>query len=173
MAMYVDFQLLPQLFIGRKQPSASTIAKNLAINCALGAVGAFLFEGLGAMYSAMQGLGPVAEDALALDAAETWGNQNKLAGHFADHGADFGNSTAEGYANQASDFLQESQANNYPTKIDSNGTIRTYDPSTNTFGAYNSDGTTRTFFSPDPAVHGYPSNWDYWGSQPGVPPWHP
>jgi len=34
MAMYVDFQLLPQLLIGRKQPSGTTIVKNLALNCA-------------------------------------------------------------------------------------------------------------------------------------------
>lgn len=29
------------------------------------------------------------------------------------------------------------------------------------------DGTTRTFYRPDPASHGYPTNWDYWMAQPG------
>ena len=33
-----------------------------------------------------------------------------------------------------------------PTKVDDNGVTRVYDPRTNTFGAYNADGTTRTFY---------------------------
>lgn len=33
-------------------------------------------------------------------------------------------------------------------KTDMDGIIRVYDPETNTFGSYNSDGTTRTFFKP-------------------------
>lgn len=37
----------------------------------------------------------------------------------------------------------------------------------NTFGAFNPDGSTRTFFKPDPAKHKRPSNWDYWLDQPG------
>lgn len=78
-----------------------------------------------------------------------------------------------GYAQQASEFLQRSQAESLPTKIDANGVIRTYDPATNTFGAYNADGTTRTFFSPDPAVHGLPTNLQYWGNQSGGAPWTP
>ena len=47
------------------------------------------------------------------------------------------------------------------------GVIRVYDPTTNTFGAYNPTGTTRTFYKPDPSAHGYPSNLDYWNAQPG------
>ena len=35
---------------------------------------------------------------------------------------------------------------NMPIKIDEEGVIRLYDPDTNTFGAYNPSGTTRTFF---------------------------
>lgn len=54
--------------------------------------------------------------------------------------------------------------------IDSNGVIRIYDPSTNTLGSYNWDGTIATFFKPDPLIHKYPTNWDYWLSQPGTPP---
>jgi pyocin large subunit-like protein len=45
-----------------------------------------------------------------------------------------------------------------------------YDPATNTFGAYNASGTTRTFYMPDPLLHGYPGNWDYWLAQPGYAP---
>jgi RHS repeat-associated protein len=99
---------------------------------------------------------------LTLDASETWGNPASLSSHFADHGVDFGLSSAEDYADAASQFLQDSQAQGFPTKIDSNGIIRTYDPTTNTFGAYNPDGTTRTFFSP--------SSPTYFARQPGVAP---
>lgn len=48
--------------------------------------------------------------------------------------------------------------------------MRVYDPATNTFGSYNLDGSTRTLFQPDPAIHGFATNWDYWLSQPGVSP---
>ena len=68
--------------------------------------------------------------------------------HFTDHGADFGTTSAEDYANQASQFFQRSQAQGLPTKIDANGVIRVYDPASNTFGAFNPNGTTRTFFKP-------------------------
>ena len=74
---------------------------------------------------------------------DTWGNPKTLAKHFSDHGSDFGAKTAEEYAQQASDFLQVSQANKLPTKIDADGIIRVYDQSTNTFAAYNPNGTTK------------------------------
>jgi len=60
-----------------------------------------------------------------------------------------------------------------PTKIDGKGVIRVYDPETNTFGAFNPDGTTRTFFKPSPLHHKYPTNLDYWHAQPGTAPWTP
>jgi pyocin large subunit-like protein len=83
---------------------------------------------------------------LDLDAADSWGNSDSLGDHFARHGADFGAESEADYADWASRFFQDSQAENLPTKIDANGTIRVYDPETNSFGAFNPDGTTRTFF---------------------------
>ena len=59
------------------------------------------------------------------------------------------------------------------TKIDARGVIRVYDEATNTFGSFNASGATRTFFKPDPKIHGYPTNLDYWNAQPGVAPWTP
>jgi hypothetical protein len=79
----------------------------------------------------------------------------------------------------ASRFLQESQAAGLPTKIDAKGMIRVYDPKTNTFGSYNPNGTTATFYKPQPKSpsnpkgHKFPTNEDYWKSQPGSPPWTP
>ena len=96
-----------------------------------------------------------------LDPNDTWGNPNTLAKHFADHGADFGAASPNEYAQMASDFLSYSQSAGLPTKIGVDGAIRTYDPATNTFGAYNADGSTKTFFKPTPK--------DYFDRQPGTP----
>ncbi len=92
-----------------------------------------------------------------------WGNPSTLQRHFRDHGADFAASSADDYARMADDFFVDAQRRGLPTKIDSDGVIRVYDPSTNTFGAYNPDGTTRTFFKPTSST--------YWDRQPGVEPW--
>jgi RHS repeat-associated protein len=77
---------------------------------------------------------------------ESWGAAATLARHFADHGADV--------------CAQNAQAEGLPTKIDAEGVIRVYDPATNTFGAYNANGTTRTFFKPTSPT--------YFARQPGV-----
>jgi pyocin large subunit-like protein len=104
-----------------------------------------------------------AESTASIPASESWANPSTLADHFARHGADFGATSAEDYASQASQFLQRAQQEGLPTKIDSNGIIRVYDPETNTFGSYNPNGTTRTFYKP-------PAGINYWSRQPGVAP---
>jgi hypothetical protein len=68
----------------------------------------------------------------------SWGNPDTLEDHFLRHGADFGATSAEEYAHQASEFFQRGLQEELPTKIDPRtGVIRIYDPATNTFGAYN------------------------------------
>lgn len=105
---------------------------------------------------------PAAEGTtLSLDTATTWGRADTLADHFARHGADFGAQTADEYANMASQFLQDSQSAGLPTKIDSQGVIRVFDPQSGTFGSFNPNGTTRTFFVPNNPT-------TYWGTQPGT-----
>ncbi len=100
-----------------------------------------------------------ADDAIRLATSESWSNPNTLARHFRDHGADFAASSADDYARQASEFLQQPGT---LTKIDADGVIRVYDPASNTFGSYNANGTTRTFFKPASPT--------YWDRQPGSPP---
>jgi filamentous hemagglutinin len=73
----------------------------------------------------------------------------------------------------ASKFFQESQVGRLATKVGPDGVIRVYDPATNTFESFNTNGTTKTFYKPDPAQHGYPTNLDYWNAQKGVWPWEP
>lgn len=111
-----------------------------------------------------QGLAP--NTALKLPTSQTWGRLDTLDDHVLRHGADFGARSADDYASQASQFFQRSQRQGLPTRIDANGVIRVYDPATNTFGAYNPNGTTATFFTPKTGA-------DYWAKQPGVSPWSP
>lgn len=81
-------------------------------------------------------------------ARETWGNMASLPDHFARHGAGFGASNAEDYAAMAWQFLQRGKAEGLPAKVDQSGTLRVFDPGSGAFGAYNRDGTTKTFFKP-------------------------
>jgi pyocin large subunit-like protein len=77
-----------------------------------------------------------------------WGKPETIQDHFERHGPDFGARSAEEYVQQSQDFYIRAQEEGLPTKIDSLGVVRVYDPETNTFGAYNMNGSTRTFFKP-------------------------
>ena len=92
---------------------------------------------------------------------QTWANPASLPDHFARHGSDFGARSAEDYARLAFQFLQRAKAEGLPAKVDNQGVLRIYDPRSGTFGAYNSNGTTKTFFKP-----GRPG---YFERQPGRP----
>jgi RHS repeat-associated protein len=150
---------------GRKVPNAgwSGAWKILSGSAQAAVTGCAIADGV----SGLAGVGEGAEAGSApIDASESWGNPNKLEDHFIRHGDDFGAQSAEDYADQASQFYQDSQANDLPTVIDSDGVTRVYDPDTNTFGSYNDDGTTRTFFKPTGGAN-------YWYDQGGTPPWIP
>jgi pyocin large subunit-like protein len=84
----------------------------------------------------------------AAGTTRTWGNPGSLRDHFERHGHDFAAKNADDYARMAAEFLRRAQAEGLPAKVDKAGTIRVFDPRTGAFGAYNSDGTTRTFFKP-------------------------
>jgi pyocin large subunit-like protein len=93
------------------------------------------------------------------DILRTWGNPVSLPDHFARHGRDFGARNADEYALLAYQFLHRAAVEHYRAKIDDHGVLRIYDPRTGSFGAYNPDGTTKTFFKPGRA--------DYFDRQPG------
>jgi pyocin large subunit-like protein len=97
---------------------------------------------------------------VAHPASQTWGRIESLPDHFARHGHDFQARNAEDYAGQAAAFLERARTSGLPAKRDADGSLRIYDPATGAFGAYNADGTTRTFFKP-----GSP---DYFERQPGT-----
>ena len=89
----------------------------------------------------------------------TWGNPSSLPDHFARHGRDFGARNADEYALLAYQFLSRAAVEPYQAKIDNQQVLRIYDPRTGSFGAYNPDGTTKTFFKPGRA--------GYFDRQPG------
>lgn len=104
----------------------------------------------------------------SLHSSDSWGTPRKLVSHAKRHGPDFGVASPDDYAAAASAFLQRGLIEGLPVKISSrDGVIRIYDRATNTFGSYNADGTTRTFYKPDPAKHGLRDNEAYWRRQEG------
>jgi pyocin large subunit-like protein len=95
------------------------------------------------------------------DILRSWGNPASLPDHFARHGRDFGARNADEYALLAYQFLHRASVEPYQAKIDNHQVLRIYDPRTGSFGAYNPDGTTKTFFKPNRA--------GYFDRQPGRP----
>ena len=77
-----------------------------------------------------------------------WGDTEKLNEHFKNHGKQFGSKSPRDYAQRAKAFYDKAMKQKLPMFQDKYGTIRIYDPKTNIFGAYNSNGTPRTIFKP-------------------------
>ncbi len=89
---------------------------------------------------------------------KTWANPTTLKDHFDRHAKAFSITDEAEYAKQAHQhYLNRDK---YQVKVDENNVIRIYDAQTNTFGVYNSNGETITFFKPS---HGQ----RYFDSQPG------
>ena len=96
----------------------------------------------------------------------TWGSMASLQDHFDRHGADFRATSPDDYAAKAWIFREQAVAQKLPMKLDG-ATVRVMNLRTLAFGAYNRDGTTKTYFRPRDA--------SYWDRQPGepitTPPW--
>lgn len=105
------------------------------------------------------------------DGAKATGNgakfadQAKLDDHFARHGGDFGAKNTLEYQAQADKFLTASKPAGVLEKARPNGDIVRYNPGTDEFGVVSSGGSIRTYYKPDPAVHGKGSNLDYFNAQ--------
>ncbi|MGH3713696.1 MAG: polymorphic toxin-type HINT domain-containing protein [Micromonosporaceae bacterium] len=85
--------------------------------------------------------------------------------HYKDHGADFADAqNAVQYVEKAQDFLRHPPSGTL-TRVRGNGDVVRYHSGTNTFGVMDANGAPRTFFKPDPAVHGHATNMDYFLAQ--------
>ena len=85
--------------------------------------------------------------------------------HANDHGPEFPQYTNAGEYVQAAQGFVQSPPQGTLTKTRPNGDTVFYDPVSDTFAVSNANGTARTMFKPDPAVHGYPTNMDYFNAQ--------
>jgi filamentous hemagglutinin len=92
-------------------------------------------------------------------------DQAKLDDHFIRHGTDFGATSSAQYQQMADNFLTGPRGTNTLERIRPNGDVVRYDPTTDAFGVVSSNGTVRTYYVPDPAVHGYATNLDYFNAQ--------
>jgi hypothetical protein len=92
-------------------------------------------------------------------------NDQLLQDHFARHGRDFGARTPGEYAQQAGALMKGSPPSGVLQKVRPNGDIVRYRPATQEFGVAKADGTIRTYFKPDPSVHGYLTNLEYFNVQ--------
>ncbi|MEZ0449319.1 putative T7SS-secreted protein [Cellulomonas sp. ICMP 17802] len=97
---------------------------------------------------------------LGLSATDSWAKEWTLGWHLDKHGAQFGVTTAEDYARLGSEFFQRAGLEGLPTRIGDDGVIRIFDPDTNTFGAFDSAGSTITLFKPKSST--------YWDRQDGM-----
>jgi hypothetical protein len=92
-------------------------------------------------------------------------SQAKLQDHFERHGSDFGAQSPAEYQDQASNFTTGEKPAGVLEKVRPNGDVVRYDPNTDEFGVASRDGIIRTYYKPDPSVHGYPTNMDYYNAQ--------
>jgi len=88
--------------------------------------------------------------------------------HFQDHRFDFGADTESEYEELAESFLSNQNNPNILELIrpDNNDIVR-FNPETDEFGILSSDGHIITYYKPDPRIHGYPTNLDYFYAQKG------
>lgn len=79
---------------------------------------------------------------------KVWTSRACLDTKFRDHEADFGVQDARQYAEMAAEFDEDPIMNHCLTKPGVSDGIEIYDPVTNTFGSYTSDGTPINFIKP-------------------------
>jgi pyocin large subunit-like protein len=95
-------------------------------------------------------------------ASAGWASAALLHHKFRKHGSEFGARSAAQYDGLARTFLYGPLGpRTYEVgRVRDQRTLR-YNPDTNEFGVLAPDGRIETYFKPDPVVHGYPSNVDY------------
>lgn len=99
--------------------------------------------------------------------AEMSAAQNALQ-HFEKHGARMGYKTASAYVADAHTLLHN-RAHDTVCGQQRDGDTVCYNPRLNRFGVMNKAGAPRTFFDPDPAIHGKASNTAYFCAQVPAP----
>ena len=100
--------------------------------------------------------------------AEIWSGgrhaAENAAEHFAKHGREFPFSTEAAYVEAAQNFVRQPPPGTLMTVQDDGDTVY-YNPELNFFAVTSPQKNIRTFFRPDPKVHGYKTNMDYFHAQ--------
>ena len=90
--------------------------------------------------------------------------EQNAAAHFKKHGRDFKFTSQEEYINAAHEFLSNPPIGTISV-MQRDGDVVLYDPIKNWFGVKTKNGIPRTLFQPDPKIHGYKTNMDYFNAQ--------
>ena len=94
------------------------------------------------------------------------GSDGNATRHFQKHGAEFPFGSKEAYVRAAVEFVVSPPPGTLSV-VQSDGDHVFYNPDENIFAVTNRQGKIRTFFRPDPKIHGYPSNMAYFHAQEG------
>lgn len=90
---------------------------------------------------------------------------SQLGRHFQDHGRRLGVASEFEYELLAKKFLNRPAGGTLLTKVRPNGEMVRFDTITEYFGVKTSGGRIKTFYKPDPTIHGYRTNLDYFLAQ--------
>lgn len=130
----------------------------------------YLAEDLATVFNAFSAASAVVQLAPTIFGA-IWSSSKKFSAvenafnHWKKHKADFPDiPNAKNFAEFSDEFVKNPPSSAL-TKVRANGDIVIYDPSSEMFAVATSEGTPRTVFIPDPSIHGYPTNLDYFNAQ--------
>jgi pyocin large subunit-like protein len=101
----------------------------------------------------------------ATSSPKGFANTKELAKHFTKHKAEFGFQTEQEYLSAAQKFAKSPVGGNVLQRLRSSGERVLYNQATNEFSVIAPDDTIITYFKPDPTVHGYATNLDYFNAQ--------
>lgn len=92
----------------------------------------------------------------------TFKNRHKRAGHYGDHGTDFGATSESDYEQKADAFLRCALTVDHHERVRANGDTVRFNIVTDEFAILSNDGFIRTYYKPDPGIHGEGTNYDYY-----------
>jgi len=124
-------------------------------------VGAGAVVTAGGVTTALSGAAGLGDNlALMTGRGQGFNDPDNLSDHFLKHGAEFGFKTEKEYLTAAQNFVSTKGNRGVLSTVRANGDTVIYNPTTNEFAVVTNSGSIRTFFKPDPAIHGYETNLD-------------
>jgi hypothetical protein len=113
-----------------------------------------------------RGLGGMTIPVLALGIFRNFESPASLTQHFNRHKSEFGfTSETDEYLTAANNFINTQGNAGVLSKVRANGDNVIFNPTTNEFLVLSSKGIIRTYFMPNPLIHGYPTNLEYFNNQ--------